>query len=160
MSKPRLSIDCVDLKLRIQARIERRARATSLDDVRARNEDNLDTSKSSFARWWRGLPMGTVEAEIERDRKRMPPVAPAAGARRRRTAPVNAKHKTWRRKKKAFDCVEMKHELQRKLAEKYKGMTWDQRIEAMQQGLETSNDPLAKWWRRLPGASASGAREK
>lgn len=157
MSKPRLSIDCVDLKRRIQARIERRTRATSLDGVRLRNEDDLDTSESPFARWWRGLPMGAVEAQIDRERKSAPP---AARARRRKAAPVIAKHKTWRRKKKAFDCVEMKREIQRELAEKYEGLTWDQRIEAMQRRLETSNDPLAKWWRSLPGADASGARKK
>jgi len=65
-----------------------------------------------------------------------------------------------KKSKKAFDCVEFKRELQRKLARRYKGMTWDQRIAAMQRRLETSDDPFVKRWRSLPEDGPSGARKK
>jgi hypothetical protein len=52
-------------------------------------------------------------------------------------------------RKKAFDCVEFKRELQAKVAAKYKGMTLEESIEARRKWLDESDDPMAIWWRSV-----------
>jgi hypothetical protein len=50
---------------------------------------------------------------------------------------------------KSFDCVEMKNTIQARLREKYAGLA-DEEIESRRRRwLETSDDPLAKWWRDI-----------
>lgn len=51
--------------------------------------------------------------------------------------------------KKEFDCVEMKNNIQRLLRERYKGMSAEQIREHVQRELETSQTPIAKWWRSM-----------
>ncbi len=52
-------------------------------------------------------------------------------------------------KDKEFDCVEMKQQLQRRLLEKWGGLS-DQEIEArFISEMEASGDRLAQWWRRV-----------
>ncbi len=160
MSKKKLSIDCVDLKLRIQERIDRRTRRMTLEEIRLQNEEKLDSSKSSFARWWRGLPMGPVEEQIDRERKSKPAKRSSEPAPREKVTPVKVKQKVWRRKKKSFDCVEFKRQMQEAIRRKYRGMTMKQRIATMQRRLETSDDPFVKRWRSLPEGGPSGVRKK
>ena len=52
-------------------------------------------------------------------------------------------------RKKDFDCVEMKNELQQKLLDKWKGLSDEEIVEKMRHDLETSDDSLAGWWRRV-----------
>ena len=50
---------------------------------------------------------------------------------------------------KTLDCVEMKHQLQQRLLEKWKGKS-DEEIEAQfQRRIAESQDSLAAWWRRV-----------
>jgi hypothetical protein len=50
---------------------------------------------------------------------------------------------------KSFDCVEMKNAIQARLREKYAGLT-DVEIESRRRHwLETSDHPLARWWRAI-----------
>jgi len=52
-------------------------------------------------------------------------------------------------RKKAFDCVEMKNEIQRKLLDKWKGLSQEEIVEQLHRDLATSDDPVARWWRRV-----------
>ena len=60
-------------------------------------------------------------------------------------------------KTKAFDCVAMKDEIQRKLREKHKGMTDEEIRDRFLRELETSNSPIARWWRRVKDRQSAGA---
>jgi hypothetical protein len=50
-------------------------------------------------------------------------------------------------KKKSFDCVEMKNEAQARLREKYKGLNDEEIDRRRRKWLETSDSPVARWWR-------------
>lgn len=56
---------------------------------------------------------------------------------------------------KTFDCVEMKNQLQSAFERRYAGMTDDERREAMNRYLETSDDPVARKWRALASRDAT-----
>ena len=60
-------------------------------------------------------------------------------------------------KTKTFDCVEMKREIQARLAEKYKGMSDEERFTQLKCELMTSDDTIAKWWRKVLRAQNSNA---
>jgi hypothetical protein len=53
------------------------------------------------------------------------------------------------RPKKAFDCVAMKDAIQRKHAEKYEGMTDEERWGTVERKLAGSKDIVAEKWRSL-----------
>ena len=57
---------------------------------------------------------------------------------------------------KKFDCVKMKDDIQAKLAKEQEGLSDEEIDRRRRQWLETSDDPLARWWRSLP--RAAGAR--
>ena len=50
---------------------------------------------------------------------------------------------------KDFDCVKMKDEIQRKLRERWKNLSEGEIREQMRRDLETSQSPIAQWWRRV-----------
>ena len=54
------------------------------------------------------------------------------------------------KKVKTFDCVEMKNEIQAKLAKEHEGLSDEEIRRRRQQWLETSDDPLARWWCSIP----------
>ena len=54
---------------------------------------------------------------------------------------------------KAFDCVEMKTAIQAKVREKYAGLSEEEIARRRRQWLETSDEPLPRWWRSLPPSS-------
>jgi hypothetical protein len=53
-------------------------------------------------------------------------------------------------KNKDFNCVQMKNELQARMAERYKGLSDEEIARRRREWLEKSDDPLAKWWRSIP----------
>ena len=58
------------------------------------------------------------------------------------------------KKKKTFDCVEMKYELQRRTREKWRGLS-DEEIRArFERQTESSDDELARWWRQVRSRQA------
>lgn len=58
-------------------------------------------------------------------------------------------------KNKTFDCVQMKNELQASLAKKYEGLSDQEIARRRKEWLETSDNPLAKWWRSIPASPVS-----
>jgi hypothetical protein len=58
-------------------------------------------------------------------------------------------------KPKAFDCVQMKNEIQARLAKKYAGLTLAERSERIEHELATSDDPIAIWWRKVREVNAA-----
>ena len=50
------------------------------------------------------------------------------------------------KKDKAFDCVEMKNEIQRKLQAERQGLTGEELIQRIRKDIEESDSPIAKWW--------------
>ena len=53
------------------------------------------------------------------------------------------------KKGKSFDCVEMKNEIQAKLRKECEGLSESEIARRRQQWLETSDSPVAKWWRSM-----------
>lgn len=53
--------------------------------------------------------------------------------------------------RKPFDCVAVKDAIQAKLRQKQEGLSDEQVLRRRRQWLETSDDPVARWWRSLPG---------
>ena len=53
------------------------------------------------------------------------------------------------KKVKKFDCVKMKNDIQAKLAKEQEGLSDEEISRRRRQWLETSDDPLARWWRSL-----------
>jgi hypothetical protein len=51
---------------------------------------------------------------------------------------------------KTFDCVEMKNAVQAKLREEKQRLGEAEVMRRHHLWLETSEDPLARWWRSLP----------
>ncbi len=60
------------------------------------------------------------------------------------------------KKKKDFDCVEMKNEIQKRLYEERKGMTPQEEREAIENKMTTSQSPIAQWWRRVQKNAETG----
>ena len=52
------------------------------------------------------------------------------------------------RKAKNFDCVRMKDEIHEKLRQEEAGLTDEEIAQRRAQWIETSDDPLAQWFRR------------
>jgi hypothetical protein len=55
---------------------------------------------------------------------------------------------TARKRKKNFDCVEMKRAAQREIVKSIKGLTHEQEIARIRKDI--AEGPLADWWRTLP----------
>lgn len=68
------------------------------------------------------------------------------------------------KKAKRFDCVQMKNDVQAGLLRKYRGMTDDERLAAMERELAASHSPVSQLWRDLaaktPVAKAAEAPGK
>jgi len=58
-------------------------------------------------------------------------------------------------KEKNFDCVKMKDEIQAKLRKEREGMTDEEIRSAIKNKLETSDIPLAQWWRNIVSRQAT-----
>jgi hypothetical protein len=50
---------------------------------------------------------------------------------------------------KTFDCVEMKNAIQAQQRREWKGLSDEEMRRRIQKRLQTSDDPLARKWRRL-----------
>ena len=55
-------------------------------------------------------------------------------------------------RRKSFDCVAMKNAIQAKLRQKQEGLTDEEVLRRRREWLDTSDDPVARWWRSLPAA--------
>jgi hypothetical protein len=53
------------------------------------------------------------------------------------------------KKNKEFDCVEMKNAIQAKIRKENEGLSDEEIARRRREWLETSDDPLAQWWRSL-----------
>jgi hypothetical protein len=62
------------------------------------------------------------------------------------------------KKAKAFDCVQMKDEIQARLLREYKGMTDEQIRRRRARKLATSQSPIAKLWRELQARDEKQAK--
>ncbi|MGA2796881.1 MAG: hypothetical protein ABSE63_04830 [Thermoguttaceae bacterium] len=62
------------------------------------------------------------------------------------------------KKNKSFDCVQMKNELQARMAKKYEGLSDEEIARRRREWLDNSDDPLAKWWRSLPAPKSSASK--
>lgn len=61
-------------------------------------------------------------------------------------------------KTKTFDCIKFKEETQARLIREYKGLTHEQIIRRMRRKLETSNSPIAQFWRKLQARDEKKAK--
>ena len=61
------------------------------------------------------------------------------------------------RKVKTFDSVEMKRAIQAKHAQEYAGMTNEEIGKRIQEKLETSDHPVAAWYRKVMAHKANAA---
>jgi len=61
-------------------------------------------------------------------------------------------------KTKTFDCIKFKEETQARLIREYKGLTHEQIIRRMRRKLETSDSPIAQFWRELQAREAKPAK--
>ncbi len=52
-------------------------------------------------------------------------------------------------RKKAFDCVEMKNDIQARHQREYAGLSDDEVRARIEQKLATSDDPVARTWRAI-----------
>jgi hypothetical protein len=59
---------------------------------------------------------------------------------------------------KAFDCVAMKNEIQRKLLARYRNMTDAEQVADMRRRLETSRSSVGRLWRRLRAGGTPSQR--
>ena len=57
---------------------------------------------------------------------------------------------------KAFDCVSMKNEIQRKLLARYRNMTEAEVTADMRRRLQSSRSSIGRLWRRLRAGGAPG----
>jgi hypothetical protein len=62
------------------------------------------------------------------------------------------------KKNKEFDCVEMKNAIQAQLRKENEGLTDEEIARRRREWLETSDDPLAKWWRSIPSSTTSSSK--
>jgi len=53
------------------------------------------------------------------------------------------------KREKAFDCLNMKDEIQASLGRKWAGLTDEEVRERMRQELATSEDVVSRWWRSI-----------
>lgn len=51
--------------------------------------------------------------------------------------------------KLSIDCLVLKDELQAKVREEYKGLSDEEMLKRIHEVLDTSDDPVARKWRRL-----------
>ena len=56
---------------------------------------------------------------------------------------------------KDFDCLKMKDEIQTKLRKEWQGLTDEQIRERIRHDLDTSEEPLAVWWRGVSSRRAA-----
>jgi len=66
---------------------------------------------------------------------------------------------------KAFDCVKMKEEIHETLRREHAGKSEEQIERERREWLETSDHPLARWWRSIVAAKEAaspspGARQR
>lgn len=54
-----------------------------------------------------------------------------------------------------FDCLKMKDEIQAKLRKKWEGLSGQEIREQIRRSLETSQTPIARWWRRVRDEQAA-----
>lgn len=54
------------------------------------------------------------------------------------------------KRQKAFDCVVMKDQIQARHREEYQGMSDEERRRSVEGKLATSDDLVARKWRKLP----------
>jgi len=59
------------------------------------------------------------------------------------------------KRRKAFDCVQMKDEIQARLRAEWQGLTEDEIRARVREHLETSDSSIAKWWRTVQAAKQS-----
>lgn len=59
------------------------------------------------------------------------------------------------KKAKSFDCVEMKNAIQAQLRKEYAGLDEHEIARRRRQWLETSDSPVAKWWRSIEAGKRS-----
>ena len=59
------------------------------------------------------------------------------------------------KKKKSFDCVEMKNAIQERLRKESEGLDEEEIARRRQQWLATSDSSLAKWWRAVKAKQES-----
>ena len=59
------------------------------------------------------------------------------------------------RDSESFDCVEMKNAIQAQLPKEYEGLDEREIVRHRRQWLETSDSPVAKWWRTMQTARQS-----
>jgi len=60
---------------------------------------------------------------------------------------------------KPFDCVEMKRQVQARLLEETERRGEEEVLRRHRQWLETSDDPLARWWRSIQQAAKAARLE-
>ena len=53
------------------------------------------------------------------------------------------------KKSKTFDCVRMKDDIQEELLSQWQGLSDAEVVQKIRSGLDTSDSPLAAWWRHL-----------
>jgi hypothetical protein len=58
------------------------------------------------------------------------------------------------RPRKTFDCVEMKDRIHARLEEKWQGLTDEEIRAAIARELNTSDAPVARWWRAVAAKTA------
>ncbi len=51
--------------------------------------------------------------------------------------------------KKVFDCIEMKNTIQKTLLDRWKDMGGDEIRRQLREELQTSQSPIARWWRSV-----------
>ena len=57
-------------------------------------------------------------------------------------------------KGKSFDCVEMKNAIQAKRLAEWQALSDEEVRESIRRRLATSDDPVARWWRKIQEAEA------
>ena len=124
--KAKKTFDCVAMALSIQERIGEQTLGMSCQERYDRLKARVATSP--FAELWR---MTTWR-----------PSDGATGGARRPPRPAH-------RRKKAFDCVEMKHRLQQRIREETDGMTGEERAAYHRRKVQDS--PFAEIWHRRAG---------
>ncbi len=58
---------------------------------------------------------------------------------------------------KDFDCLKLKDEIQAKLRKEWQGLTDEQIRERIRHDLDTSEEPLAVWWRDVTSRRAAAS---
>ena len=61
------------------------------------------------------------------------------------------------KRKKSFDCVEMKNAIQAQLRKEYEGLDEKEIARRRREWLETSDTEVAKWWRSIQASQQKPA---